>query len=81
MPFSSELNLTRQAYGVLVGLRQLGVIGEERFQEIMHNVFRLPEAVDTDELQEALLQDAYDRMVRQTEGILIEEQEQWGSKN
>ncbi len=80
-PYDPGFNLSPEAYTMLVGLRGLGVIGEEDFLDILQRIFRLPDAVDAEELQEILLHDAYGRMLFRGEEIFIGEREQWGNKN
>ena len=79
--FGHGLNLTRSAYDLLTGLRGLGVINEDRFEDVLRNVFQLQDRVDVGELQDVLLHDAYERMGGGGETIFIEEQSRWESKN
>ena len=79
--FAPELNLSRQAHALLVGLRALGVISATKLGDVLRYVFQLPEPVGVAELQEMLLHDVYERMLEQGEGIFIEGQDQWGSRN
>ncbi len=74
-------NLTPAACTLMIGLRELGVVCEDRFRDLVRRAFRLPEAVGVEDLQEMLLNDAYERMTRWGNGAFIEEQERWGSKN
>jgi hypothetical protein len=80
-PYDPGFNLTQEAYATLVGLRGLGVFSDDDLRNVLERVFNLPDTVDSEELQEILLHDAYGRMPFAGEGMLIEEGEQWGNKN